>query len=263
MRTLLLVPGLVMAVVAAAPGGQQAPSEPPDDSPQANVAGGSVTASALEKLRFNPRERTSHGLGSLDNGDAAGAVESFDTAGRLAAEDPLARFNAGTAELMAGAEGSLDHLAFAAEMAPPDLAPAAHFNLGNVHLQGGQPAEAIESYKQSLRLDPTNRDVKHNLELARRMLEKQQEQQQQQEQEQQQQDDQEQQQQQQDQQQQQEEQPQEQQQDQSMPEFEEQPDMTAEQAAAILEAVENLERDERRRQAEERARKRSKKGKDW
>ncbi len=39
--------------------------------------------------------------------------------------------------------------------------------------------------------------------------------------------------------------------------------MSAKQAAAILEAVENLERDERRRQAAERARKQSKKGKDW
>ncbi|HEX2165184.1 MAG TPA: tetratricopeptide repeat protein, partial [Thermoanaerobaculia bacterium] len=48
-----------------------------------------------------------------------------------------------------------------------------------------------------------------------------------------------------------------------LPRFEDQPDMTAEQAAALLEAVENLERRQRQERAAERARRSSAEGKDW
>lgn len=48
-----------------------------------------------------------------------------------------------------------------------------------------------------------------------------------------------------------------------LPRFEDQPDMTADEAAAILEAVENLEREQRQEEAELRARQRPTKEKDW
>ncbi len=48
-----------------------------------------------------------------------------------------------------------------------------------------------------------------------------------------------------------------------LPQFEDQPDMTAEEAAAILEAVENLEREARRQEALEAASKQAKGKKDW
>ena len=48
-----------------------------------------------------------------------------------------------------------------------------------------------------------------------------------------------------------------------MPQFEDQKDMTAEQAAAILQAVENLERQQRREQARALARAKTSVEKDW
>lgn len=291
-RASLLSPVLVLALAAGqvlppALAQDSPPADPPTEAPTGTTTPTGQDAAPqppppFERWRYNPRERTRHGLERLDAGDAMGAAESFGTAGRLAEDDPVAQFNAGTAGLLAGVEDAAEHLALAAEAAGPELAPSAHFNLGNARLAAGDAGGAIEAYKSSLRLDPANRDVKHNLELAlQAQQQQQQEQQQQQQQEQQQQ---EQQRQQEQQQQEQQDEPgedgeqedrQEQQpppngeppdqppDEQKLPDFADQPDMSAEQAAAILEAVENLERDERRRQAAERARKQSKKGKDW
>lgn len=274
MKGFLLPPALAL-LLGAAQTLPPTPGGPGADAPTATAGDAPAEAPPFESWRYNPRERTQQGLEQLEAGDAPGAAASFATAGRLAPTDPVARFNAGTAGLLAGVDGALDHLEFASENAPPELAPAAHFNLGNARLAAGEADGAIEAYKESLRRNPTNRDVKHNLELAL-AAQQQQQQQEQQQQEQQQQGEQE-----QDEREQPEPQsgedgeqdesqqqpgeapPQEQPRDQKLPDFADQPDMSAEQAAAILEAVENLERDERRRQAAERARKKSKKGKDW
>jgi hypothetical protein len=48
-----------------------------------------------------------------------------------------------------------------------------------------------------------------------------------------------------------------------LPQFRDQEDMTAEQAAAILQAVDNLERERRREEAKERALAKSSVEKDW
>ncbi len=50
--------------------------------------------------------------------------------------------------------------------AGPDLAVAATYNLGNARLAAGDFAGAVEAYKQTLRAAPGNRDAKFNLELA-------------------------------------------------------------------------------------------------
>ena len=52
-------------------------------------------------------------------------------------------------------------------------------------------------------------------------------------------------------------------QDARLPQFRNQPDMNAQEAASVLSAVENLERQQRRDQAAKRARQQSAKGKDW
>ena len=241
----------------------------------------------VESLRFNPRERTGSGISALENGDLETAVEHLETAHRLDNGSPITAFNAGTARLLAGDENAADRLEEAAAAAPESLQPAALYNLGNAKLAAQDPAAAVDAYKQVLRLDQSHMEAKFNLEVAQRMVDEQQQDQQQQqdksseqEEQQQQQDDQ-----QQSQepeqdpseepedqdgsgQEEEEQQPEpqtepEQEREQPLPGFENQEDMTAEQAAAILEAVENLEREQRRQQAEERARRRSKSGKDW
>jgi len=213
--------------------------------------------------------------------------------------DPRLAYNAGTARLAAGGEKrAVDRLqqAVAAIDAgeAADLAFAARYNLGNAKLAVDDAAGAVAAFKQALRLEPGDAAAKHNLELALARLEEQNElpfkppqespdgrsdgeqergdsggsdspadeprddagsadpgagdapgpQQQRP----------------------QppspggEEQPGEQR---PLPRFEDQPDMSAEQAAALLEAVENLERRQRQTEAAERARRSSRGGKDW
>ncbi|MCP4203542.1 MAG: tetratricopeptide repeat protein [bacterium] len=240
------------------------------------AAGWSFTDLSLDRLRWNARERTQAGIEVLETENKQAALEAFETAARLDPANPLLRYNAGSAHLVAGTEAATQHLELAAETAPEELRPAASYNLGNARLNSGDPAGAIEAYEQTLRLTPNHLEAKFNLELAL------QQQQQQQEQQQENQDDKDADQDDQGQENQpssdeQQEQPQgsnqdeqekqeqngEGEQEKQLPQFEEQPDMSAEQAAAILEAVENLEREQRRKQAEQEMKKRPHKGKDW
>lgn len=55
-----------------------------------------------------------------------------------------------------------------------------HYNLGNTFFQQQNWAEAIEAYKEALRINPDDWDAKHNLELALRQQQQQQQQNQQQ-----------------------------------------------------------------------------------
>lgn len=62
----------------------------------------------------------------------------------------------------------------ALSIAEADLAQSATFNLGNVLFNAASLEEAIEAYKQALRMNPDDADAKHNLELALRELQEQQ-----------------------------------------------------------------------------------------
>ncbi len=236
----------------------------------------------VEAWLFNPRERTERGLEAADAGDLEGASDAYDAAARLAPDDPVTRFNAGTGRLLAERGDAAEELSRAVELAAPEMLPRALYNLGNAQLREEDAAAAVESFKSSLRADPDQLDAKHNLELALRMLEEQnsgrgedqetpdaenegeQEQspsegsedprdepQQDEGQEPRSQDGDGQQ------------TPQPDQRDRPLPNFEDQEDMTAEQAAAILEAVENLEREQRREQAAERLKARKTGERDW
>lgn len=252
-----------------------------------------LAASALslpERWLHNPRERTASAIEHWQHRDFASADRELDSALELAGENPHSLFNAGTGRLGAGTPGAaMPLLGRAAKAAEGDasaraLRPEALYNLGNAHLAAGDPVAAAESYRSALRLRPDHAAAKHNLELALR-------QQQQREQDQQPQ---------QgqggeeaqrggnsqpqegkggdsgDQGAQQGAQPQPQptpQPNQSpqaarsprLPGFDPQKDMSADQAAALLEAVENLEREQRRARAEQQrsARRRQASDEDW
>ena len=126
----------------------------------------------VERWLYNPRERTAQAIGSYQAGDAEGAMAAADTALRLAEDDPLSRFNAGTTHL-AGKDDKkavelLDRAAAALEKegAEPGLAAAAAYNLGNARLAAGDAAGAVAAYKRALRQLPSHQNAKHNLELA-------------------------------------------------------------------------------------------------
>ncbi|MEA2602318.1 MAG: Ca-activated chloride channel [Acidobacteriota bacterium] len=244
-----------------------------------------------ERWMYNPRERVERSLDSQKQGKPREAMDRADTALRLAPNDPLVQYDAGTARLGAGrGRQAVPPLEKAAKSAPPELAPAAHYNLGNARLAAGDAAGAVESYKQTLRLQPNHYNAKYNLELALREEQKQKmggrgkpagsrgnrspnqdpsdqpgkgrpdpNQQPQngkqppspQSQGQQPQQGESQ------------DQKNQQGQDGRLPQFRNQPEMSAREASSVLSAVENLERQQRRDQAARRARQHAAKGKDW
>lgn len=62
----------------------------------------------------------------------------------------------------------------ALKTADPALAAGTLYNLGNAFFDAQQWPEAITTYKSALRIDPDDRDAKHNLELALQRHEEQQ-----------------------------------------------------------------------------------------
>jgi tetratricopeptide (TPR) repeat protein len=230
----------------------------------------------------NPRERTSKAIDEWQRHDYAGADRHLEQALEIGGESPRALFNAGTGKLGAGAPGAaLQPLARAAAGKDAEaraLRPDALYNLGNAYLAAGYAAAAADSYRAALRLRPDHQPTKHNLELALRALEKQPKPQPQQQpqgggqgggktggHQQPQQGDNDGQQPQQPQPQSGANQPGQGQRSERLPGFNPQRDMSADQAAFLLEAVENLEREQRRAQAAEQRRQRARTAteKDW
>ena len=81
-------------------------------------------------------------------------------------------------------EAALAQTEQALKTANPELAAQAWYNLGNAFFDAEQWPQAVEAYKESLRLQPGDLDAKHNLELALQKLQEQEQQEQEQEQEQ-------------------------------------------------------------------------------
>lgn len=124
-----------------------------------------------------PREQA----GALaERGDLPAAETVYRQLLSLSSEDPALHYNLGTILVRQGRyDDGRAHLEIAAEAGVPP--GDASFNLGNADLE---PAfadsllaerddhlrRAIESYKESLRIDPDDPDAKWNLELARALL---------------------------------------------------------------------------------------------
>lgn len=129
-----------------------------------------------ERWLYNPRERTERALEDLRQGRPDKAADATDAANRLAPGDPRTGFNAGTAHLDAGharkAAKLLEPAAKAVDRQVPELAPAAWYNLGNAQMAAGDSAAAVEAFRQSLLRNPNDADAKFNLELALQEREK-------------------------------------------------------------------------------------------
>lgn len=147
----------------------------------------------VERWLYNPRERTALGLERLhaQNADpdraADRALGAFEAAARLAPEDRRVLFNTGTARLLAdhgdavaaleaavaAPAGTASHPATVPVLPPlpPEELQRAWYNLGAARLARDHAAGAVDAYEEALRLDPSDVDAKHNLEVALRRLE--------------------------------------------------------------------------------------------
>lgn len=119
-------------------------------------------------------------------GHFAEAVQEYENVLKSGKDSPELRYNLGTAYLKLGKyEDAEKHLRLALRDVSPKIRQPGSYNLGNRFLEdarkGGADQQAtsqmldgaIESYKQALRLNPSDMDAKWNLELALREKEKQ------------------------------------------------------------------------------------------
>ncbi len=235
---------LAMLVTVDPVGSQDEISATQHDSENATEESDPPALTTRSAWQFNTRERTAVARKAVADERIEDAVEAAETASALRPSDPLLTFNQGTAHLLAeNSNVAIEALEKVAKAGGSTASDAA-YNLGNAYMKAQQVDDAIDWYEESLRRDPSRVAAKINLELAL-----QQQQQQQQDQEQQQHGPDEQQQQpQQGNEEQQEPGAEEQQQQSALPRFQPRPDMTAEEAASLLEAVEEMERQARSEQ---------------
>ncbi|MCS7035101.1 MAG: tetratricopeptide repeat protein [Saprospiraceae bacterium] len=89
---------------------------------------------------------------------------------RAGENDPIALYNAGNAAYQQGRYERAAQLFQKAAAISSEIRADALYNAGNAYLRMGSPAEAIEAYRRSLRLQPAQPDAKRNLQIALNLL---------------------------------------------------------------------------------------------
>jgi len=131
----------------------------------------------LDVLRSTPAIRNEQGRREYGHRDYSDAARSFGSAAEAAEGAPELLFNEAAAHYKTGDyEGALGRIGplRSGHGKSQVLTQKAHYNAGNAHFKLTQYDEAIEAYEKALELDPDDADARHNLELAKRAKERQQ-----------------------------------------------------------------------------------------
>ena len=108
---------------------------------------------------------------ALDQGNDREALEAYRRAAAVAPERPEPHINAGLVlHRLERYEEAAAETVRALPIDDPLQAARAHYNLGNHYAQLGRLADARDSYREALLLDPNDEDAKHNLELVLQLL---------------------------------------------------------------------------------------------
>ncbi|MBN1297020.1 hypothetical protein JXA80_09580 [bacterium] len=113
------------------------------------------------------------GIGNraLEAGDADAAGAAYDEAVRVEGDDERIAYNRGLMQLLnEDADAALKQFEAAAQSTDAAVRADAAYNAGCVQLMRNEPAAAVQSFIDSLRIQPENEDAKANLEMALRML---------------------------------------------------------------------------------------------
>ena len=104
-------------------------------------------------------------------GDYAAALDAYQGAQGTSPESGEPHYNAGNVLYRMGEyEDSLQSYDEALKYAKGELRSSGFFNRGNASFQQQEYEQAVEAYTEVLRMNPDDRDAKHNLELALRQI---------------------------------------------------------------------------------------------
>ena len=104
-------------------------------------------------------------------GDYEAALDAYQGAQGTSRESGEPHYNAGNVLYRMGEyEESLQSYDEALKYAKGELRSSGFFNRGNASFQQQEYEQAVEAYQEVLRMDPDDRDAKHNLELALRQI---------------------------------------------------------------------------------------------
>ncbi|HVO11766.1 MAG TPA: VWA domain-containing protein [Vicinamibacteria bacterium] len=157
------VAALLVLLLPALARGQELPSPAASPSPAAG--------SLLDELLLRPRRATAEGRADYDRGNHPRALSAFERAAASRPRDLAVRFNVADGLYKNGRYDEAAALFRAlGQAADSPVAAAARYNLGNSLFQKQDYRGAADAYRQALELRPSDEDTRRNLELALRAL---------------------------------------------------------------------------------------------
>jgi Ca-activated chloride channel family protein len=139
---------------------------------------GKESGGSLDEILLRPLRDTERGREAYESGNHPLALEAFEEAAEARPDDPVVRFNVADGLYKNGQYDQAAALfrSLGSDPASP-LAPAARYNLGNSLYQQQDYPGAVRAYRDALRLDPGDEEIRRNLEMALRRLKEQEEEQ--------------------------------------------------------------------------------------
>jgi Ca-activated chloride channel homolog len=127
-------------------------------------------------LGENVSSKNKKGISAYNRHDYQSSAKHFTDALIEKPDSPDLRYNLGTALSDLGKkDDALHELSQSAQRTSnPTLSSSAHFNAGNTLFGTNDFKGAVNEYKQALKFDQSSKDIRHNLELAMRKLQEQQ-----------------------------------------------------------------------------------------
>ena len=166
---------VVAAIVLAGASARAQATAPPAAVPSAPAAA-PRRGTLVDEVLLRPRRATAEGRGEYDKGNHPQALKAFEKAAGARPGDPGVRFNLADGLYKNARYDEAAALFGALGEAPSALAAASRYNLGNTLYQKQDYRGAVKAYREALHAAPNDADTRRNLEVALRALQEQEDQ---------------------------------------------------------------------------------------